>query len=242
MTTWSQKTVLVTGAASGIGKAQCEAFLELGATVIGVDCQPTTLQHSRFYFHSCDITDETQVQELARYEVDILCNTAGVLDDFLPSLDTSLAVFDHIMAVNVRGTFLVTNTLLPQMIERKNGVILHMASIASVIPGGGGAAYTMSKHAILGYMKQLVYDYGHDGIRINAIGPGAVNTPMNAADFEGDGALAKAVAKQVPQQRYAEPKEVAHLTVFLASDEAQYICGDFIPIDGGWVNRNIPIE
>lgn len=233
--------VVVTGASSGIGKAQCEAFLEEGAYVFGIDCAPCPIHHANFTFQQCDISNEAEVSALTQAPVDILCNTAGVLDDFLPSDETPLELFDRVMGINVRGTFLVTNHFLPTMLSQGKGNIINMASIASVIPGGGGASYTASKHAILGYTKQLAYDYAHRGIRVNAIGPGAIDTPMNRADFVGDNPICEAVKSQVPQHRYAKPEEVAQLSLFLASEKSAYICGDFIPIDGGWINRNIPL-
>src|SRR5699024_12157006 len=98
--------------------------------------------------------------------------------------------------------------VLPHMLEQKKGVVVNMASSAGLVAGGGGAAYTASKHAIIGYTKQLDYDYCRDGIRANAIAPGAIQTPMNAADFAGDGEIAKWVAEETPAGRWARPEEV----------------------------------
>lgn len=241
MTDFSHKTVVVTGCASGIGRAQAELFLESGALVYGFDIQSTSIKHERFIFQRLDLTDENKVQKL-KIDADILCNTAGILDGFQPTLNTSIQQWRRVMETNVTSMFLMTNQLLPHMLKQHQGIIINMASIASLIPGGGGAAYTASKHAILGYTKQLVHDYAREGIRINAIAPGAIDTPMNAADFAGDASIAHNVMKQIPQNRYASAKEVAELTLFLASDQAKYICGDIIPIDGGWINRDIPIN
>lgn len=241
MTDFNHKTVVVTGCASGIGRAQAELFLESGALVYGFDIQSTSIKHERFIFQRLDLTDENKVQKL-KIDADILCNTAGILDGFQLTLDTSIQQWRRVMETNVTSMFLMTNQLLPHMLKQHQGIIINMASIASLIPGGGGAAYTASKHAILGYTKQLVHDYAREGIRINAIAPGAIDTPMNAADFAGDASIAYNVMKQIPQNRYASAKEVAELTLFLASDQAKYICGDIIPIDGGWINRDIPIN
>lgn len=121
------------------------------------------------------------------------------------------------------------------MLDQNRGVIVNMASIAGLVAGGGGAAYTASKHAIIGYTKQLAYDYSRKGIRANAIAPGAIQTPMNEADFTGDGTMAKWIANETPAGRWAEASEVADLTLYLASDAASYIRGAVIPIDGGWI-------
>lgn len=231
--------VLVTGCSSGIGKAQAEAFLAEGAEVWGLDQNACSIQDERFFFWSVDLGDVAAVEAWTKNlsPIDILCNTAGILDAFAPSLETSVAQFDQLYAVNMRACFLLCNAVLPEMLARQKGCIINMASIASLIPGGGGAAYTAMKHALFGYTKQLCYDYGHLGIRVNAIAPGAIATPMNAADFAGKGTIAKEIAQQVPLKRYAQAEEVAQLTLFLASPEAEYIQGDIVPIDGGWLNR-----
>src|SRR5690625_5446760 len=108
------------------------------------------------------------------------------------------------------------------MLKQRNGCIINMTSIAGLVAGGGGAAYTASKHAIIGYTKQLDYDYIREGIRANAIAPGAIQTEMNQADFEGDGELAKWVAEETPAGRWAQPEEVADLTLFLASRSEEH--------------------
>src|SRR5699024_3789742 len=141
------------------------------------------------------------------------------------------------MDTNIKGTYVVTNQILPHMLAGKAGVIVNMASIAGLVAGGGGAAYTASKHAIVGYTKQLDMDYCREGIRANAIAPGAIQTPMNKVDFEGDGEMAKWVAEETPAGRWAQPNEVANLTLYIASSLADYIHGAVIPIDGGWIAK-----
>ena len=130
--------------------------------------------------------------------------------------------------------FILSNALLPAMLSRGYGHIINMASIAGFSAGGGGAAYTASKHAIIGYTKQLAYDYAAQGLHTNAIAPGAIKTPMNAADFIGNGDMAKKVASQTPAKRWATAQEVANLTLYLTSPQADYINGAVLPIDGGW--------
>ncbi|MFJ5789997.1 3-oxoacyl-ACP reductase [Lysinibacillus sp. NPDC093197] len=243
------KTVFITGAASGIGQAQAVAFLENGANVFGFDIDEQGLLNLQkqypesFGFMVGSVDRKSDVEQsfekvLVMFKkVDILLNTAGVLDGFAKTLDTDEALWDKIMNTNVKGTFFVTNTILPHMLKRKAGTIVNMASIAGLIAGGGGAAYTASKHAIVGYTKQLDLDYCREGIRANAIAPGAIQTPMTKADFEGDGAMAKWVADETPAGRWAQPSEVANLTLFLASHSADYMHGAVIPIDGGWIAK-----
>ncbi|MEY9974403.1 3-oxoacyl-[acyl-carrier protein] reductase [Lysinibacillus sp. RC46] len=246
---YNGKTVFVTGAASGIGQAQAIAFLENGASVFGFDLDEQGLVNLHNQFPElfaytvgsvCNKNDVEHAFEAAISifkQVDILLNTAGVLDGFAKTLDTDEALWDKIMNTNVKGTYFVTNTILPHMVKRKSGTIVNMASIAGLVAGGGGAAYTASKHAIVGYTKQLDLDYCRAGIRANAIAPGAIQTPMNKADFEGDGAIAKWVADETPAGRWAQPSEVASLTLYLASSAADYIHGAVMPIDGGWLTK-----
>ena len=166
-----------------------------------------------------------------------MLNTAGILDAYKPTLETDEELWDKIMNTNLKSIFRLTNAVLPSMLKQSHGVIINMASIAGMVAGGGGAAYTAAKHAIIGYTKQLDYDYAKSGIRACSIAPGAINTPMNAADFAGDAHMARQVAEETPAGRWAKPEEVAELTLFLASQRADYIHGANVPIDGGWVEK-----
>ena len=243
------KKIFVTGAASGIGQAQATAFLERGAFVYGMDANPIGLEllaeayPELFQFSTGSVSHprdiETAVAQFIATHgtIDILCNTAGILDGFAKTLDTDEVLWNKVMDTNVKGLFLVTNAILPYMLKQKAGIVVNMASIAGLVGGGGGAAYTASKHAVIGYTKQLDLDYCRDGIRANAIAPGAIQTPMNAADFVGDGAIAKWVAEETPAGRWAQPVEVAKLTLYLASETSDYIHGAVIPIDGGWLAK-----
>lgn len=246
---FNQKVVFVTGANSGIGAAQVALFLEKGAYVYGFDLEDTQMKQMKslfpkqFAYSVGDVSNKFHVKQSVKHALEtfhtihILLNTAGVLDDYAKTLDTDEELWDRIMNTNVKGTYFVTNEVLPIMLEQKKGAIINMASIAGLVAGGGGAAYTASKHAIVGYTKQVDQDYCREGIRVNAIAPGAIHTPMNAADFEGDGEMAKWVAEQTPAGRWAKPEEVASLTSYLASDDADYIHGTVIPIDGGWIAK-----
>ena len=246
---FNQKVVFVTGANSGIGAAQVALFLEKDAYVYGFDLEDTQMKQMKslfpkqFAYSVGDVSNKFHVKQSVKHALEtfhtihILLNTAGVLDGYAKTLDTDEELWDRIMNTNVKGTYFVTNEVLPIMLEQKKGAIINMASIAGLVAGGGGAAYTASKHAIVGYTKQVDQDYCREGIRVNAIAPGAIHTPMNAADFEGDGEMAKWVAEQTPAGRWAKPEEVASLTSYLASDDADYIHGTVIPIDGGWIAK-----
>ena len=150
-------------------------------------------------------------------------------------LETDEALWDRIFAVNVKSMYRLTQLLLPEMLQRTSGTIINMASIAGYVAGGGGVAYTSAKHAIIGFTKQLALDYASQGICVKGIAPGAIQTPMNTADFAGDGKMAEWVANETPVKRWAKPEEVAELTLFLATPQASYIQGAIVPIDGGWL-------
>ncbi len=240
------QTVLVTGAASGIGCAQVQAFLAQGARVIAIDLesQPATLPDTpTLNYQVADVRQKTQLVAAIQAGIDVLgspqivCNTAGKLDAYQPSLDVSLAAWQDILATDLTSQFIVTNAVLPAMLAAHHGVFVNMASIAGLVGGGGGAAYTAAKHAVIGYTKQLDLDYAAQGIRANCLAPGAIATPMNAADFAGDGKMAQWVAGETPAKRWAQPEEVADLTLFLASRHADYIHATVVPIDGGWLAK-----
>lgn len=242
-------TIVITGAASGIGAAQTAAFLNQGAIIWALDIQEnqTIQQFNRkfpdnFHFLQTDISQKAALKLavtkiMAADSIDVLLNTAGILDAYRPTLETSEQSWDRVMNTNLKSMFLLTNGLLPRMLQQKHGVIVNMASIAGLVAGGGGAAYTAAKHGIIGYTKQLDYDYAPLGIRANCLAPGAIDTPMNQADFAGDGKMAQQVAEQTPARRWAQPTEVASATLFLASQQAGFIHGTVLPVDGGWIEK-----
>ncbi|MGX7204133.1 3-oxoacyl-ACP reductase [Enterococcus pingfangensis] len=243
---FTNKTVFVTGAASGIGAAQAQALLNAGAQVFAFDQQELSLQKfqqtfpERFAFSLGDVREKTDLQTALQHchtvfgTVDILLNTAGVLDDYLPLAETDDTLWTRILDTNVKSMFTLTKLLLQELLENQ-GTVINMASIAGLVAGGGGIAYTASKHAIVGFTKQLALDYADKGLHVNALAPGAIKTPMNQADFAGDGQMAQWVADETPVKRWAAPEEVAYATLFLASEEARYMQGNILPIDGGWL-------
>ncbi|ATF72320.1 MULTISPECIES: 3-oxoacyl-ACP reductase [unclassified Enterococcus] len=235
--------VFVTGAASGIGKAQAEAFLAEGAQVFGVDCQSfpdSLLAQPRFFGTCCDLAVKENclaaVQACVTHfgGITVLLNTAGKLDDYHTIAETTSMEWEEIFQTNVSSMFYLTKEILPLMQANGGGTIINMASIAGMVAGGGGIAYTTAKHAIVGFTKQLALDVADQGISVKGIAPGAIQTPMNAADFAGDGKMAQWVAEETPVKRWAQPEEVAALTLFLASPQASYLQGAIVSIDGGW--------
>ncbi|MFU2203891.1 3-oxoacyl-ACP reductase [Streptococcus pluranimalium] len=228
------KTVLVTGAASGIGLAQVQLFLEKGYVVYGVDKSSSPdVFHPNFTFFQLDLKENLGSLYNQVPQVDVLCNTAGILDDYKPLLAISEDDFQSVMETNFFATVKLTRHYLEKMVANKSGIIITMCSIASFLADGGGAAYTSSKHALAGFTRQLALDYAKDGIQVFGIAPGAVKTGMTAADFE-PGGLADWVADQTPLGRWTQPEEVAELTLMLASGKLSSMQGEIVKIDGGW--------
>ncbi|MCU0081792.1 3-oxoacyl-ACP reductase [Streptococcus danieliae] len=227
------RKVLITGVSSGIGLAQARAFLELGDQVYGLDQKPAPDLPGDFHFLQVDLTQDLEAVFSWVDQVDVLLLTAGILDAYTPLLEMSRELWDRVYETNVRVPMEMSRFYLNKMVSVGAGVIITMCSIASHIAGGGGAAYTSSKHALLGLTKQMALDYAGSGVQIFGIAPGAVQTGMTQADFE-PGGLAEWVAQETPIQRWTQPEEVADLTVFLASGKMASMQGAIVTIDGGW--------
>lgn len=243
----NERVVLVTGVSSGIGLAQAQIFLQKGHSVIGLDLQippQTLLENCKFKFYEVDLSQSSQIYKVfesigqAFPILDILCNTVGQLDQYVTIESMDENQWTQLFSVNLTSHFLITKLALPLLLKAPASRIINMTSIAGLVAGGGGIAYTTFKHGLVGFTKQLAYDYAHTGLRVNGIAPGAIDTPMNIKDFEeNDGKMAQWVADQVPVKRWAQAEEVANLTFFLASDGADYIHGSILPLDGGWLVR-----
>lgn len=228
------KTVLVTGAASGIGLAQVTLFLKNNYIVYGIDkSSKPAVDDANFHFLQLDLTQDLSPIFDWLEEVDILCHTAGILDAYSPLLDISDQDFESLFNLNFFAVVKLTRHYLAKMVERQSGIIINMCSIASFIAGGGGAAYTSSKHALAGFTRQLALDYAKDNIQVFGLAPGAVKTAMTASDFE-PGGLADWVAQETPIGRWLEPQEIAEMTLNLASGKCQALQGEIIKMDGGW--------
>ncbi|MDO5365731.1 3-oxoacyl-ACP reductase [Streptococcus dysgalactiae] len=227
------KRVLITGVSSGIGLAQARLFLENGYAVYGVDKSAKPDLPGNFQFLQLDLSGDLAALHDFAPHVDILCHTAGILDDYKPLLDISDADIDKIFQVNLFATIRITRRYLPQMVANGSGIIINMCSIASFLAGGGGVAYTASKHALAGFTRQLALDYAKSGIQVFGIAPGAVKTAMTQADFE-PGGLAQWVADETPIGRWLDPAEIADLTLYLASGKAGAMQGEILKVDGGW--------
>lgn len=244
----ANQVALITGAASGIGKAQALLFAQEGASIIAADIQPQALGETVHEIRSAggeaigvltDISNEHEVKApytegVKEYgKIGILCNTAGVFDNLAAITETDLPLLRRILSVNIEGTFLVTKYILKSMLDHKYGVIVNMASDAGLIGGGGGAAYTMSKHAIIGFTKQINAELGHHEIRANAIAPGLIPTPMIEPFITNEDSPIVKTFQKIPAQRFGNTDDIAMASLFLASNNSRYMYGEVLSVDGG---------
>lgn len=232
------KTAIVTGAASGIGQAVAALFLREGAIVLGVD---RTGEGIPAGCDVCiaDVTDEAAAQAAIAglRRVDVLVTAAGISLG-KPAGETGLADFQHVMAVNVTGTFLWVRECLKPMLVQQQGSIVTIASQLARAGGRNNAAYVASKGAVAALTRSIAVDYALDGIRANAVLPGAIDTPMLARSMarapDRDEAIARSRARH-PMQRFGLAGEVAASVLHLASDESSFVTGIELPVDGGWL-------
>ncbi|TXK44000.1 SDR family oxidoreductase [Nonomuraea sp. C10] len=189
---------------------------------------------------AADVGDERAVAALvesaisAYGRIDALFNNAGIIDDMALPADISLELWDRVLRVNLTGTFLVTRAVLPHMLRAGRGAIVNTASEAGVRGGAAGAAYTASKHGVVGMTRSVAWAYAKDGIRCNAILPGATLTGIaDGATFDPTGAARLSPVLALGDQ-LARPEQMADAALFLASDAASFVNGAIVPVDGGW--------
>jgi 2-keto-3-deoxy-L-fuconate dehydrogenase len=241
MTKVTGKTVLITAAAQGIGRASAEAFAAKGARVIATDVNAAKLAEldglENVSVRVLDVLSDEAVRsavaEIGR--IDVLFNCAGVVHNGT-LLEMSDADLDFALDLNVKAQVRTIRAVLPQMLERRDGAIINMATVASSIKGvPNRAAYSISKAAVIGLTKSLAADFTSSNIRVNAICPGTVESPSLHARWEASGdfeGTRKAFIARQPIGRIAQPSEVADLAVYLAG--ATFTTGQVHIIDGGW--------
>lgn len=242
-----QKVAIVTGGANGIGKAISERFAAEGAWVLVADVEDAAGEDmvrgivaagGAAEFRHCDVSAQAEVAAAVAAaaarsgRIDILVNNAAYLaEDFHGALDSTEEEWRRCIDVALLGTHYFTKAVLPYMIARKNGSIVNVVSIQAMEGMMTSVAYTATKAALLGYTMSVAYDYGPDNIRINSLCPGPIQTRIGA---EPGGTHYRWQCDQTTLGRVGEPEEVAWAALFLASDEASYVTGATLPVDGGW--------
>ncbi|AMB94187.1 SDR family NAD(P)-dependent oxidoreductase [Aerococcus sanguinicola] len=237
------KVVLISGAASGMGKGEALAFAEAGAKVVIADLDKekadqvvAEIQENKGTALAVE-TDITSTEAIAKlYQqvkesfgtVDVLVNNAGVFDQYQPLLDMDKDNWNFYLQINLTSVYEMTRTFLPDMIEKGGGKVINVASIAGLVAGKGGAAYTAAKHGVIGLTKHTASEYAAKGIQCNAIAPGTIETPLIAEVKD------QIPTDNIPADRFGQVEEVANLVLFLASDKSNFINGVTLPIDGGY--------
>jgi 3-oxoacyl-[acyl-carrier protein] reductase len=246
------KVAVVTGAGSGIGGASARLFAAEGARVAVVDLDAEGAAATAAAIEAAggealaiptDVADRTAVEAMAAEalaqfgRVDALMSCAGILDAFEPAAETTDETWRRVLGVNLDGMFFASRALIPQMLENGGGAIVNVASTAGLNGGNGGAAYTTSKHAVIGFTRQLCFDYARHGLRCNVLCPGAVETGMTKEIFASPSAEVMKAVESAPIGRWAQPEELATAALFLASDEASFVNGAVYVVDGGFDSK-----
>lgn len=243
---------IVTGAADGIGWATAQRLAADGLRVALLDLRAEASQARAAELGpdhlglGCDVSSEESVEAavaavLARFgRIDALVNNAGIGDQTGPTTKQSVQAFDRVLAVHLRGTFLMSRAVAGHMLQtapapgRGRGAIVNLGSIASSTGLPARNAYCAGKAGVLGMTRAMASEWARSGIRVNAVAPGYVRTAL-VAELELKGAIdAAAIRRRTPLGRMAEPGEIAEVIAFLASDRASYVTGALIPVDGGW--------
>ncbi|MFP4148876.1 MAG: SDR family NAD(P)-dependent oxidoreductase [Nitriliruptoraceae bacterium] len=242
---FTDKVVVVTGGASGIGRATAVRFAAEGASVVVADVTDDagnetvamiTEAGGQAVYQHADVSSDADAAALVATAaesyggLDIAVNNAGILGHFMPAADIPLEEFDRIMAINVRGVFLGIKHQLPAIVQRGGGAIVNVASAAGYLAQPFAAAYTASKHAVLGLTKAAALDHARSGVRINSVCPGGVATNIAAhLDLSGMGDA----PDPHPIGRSADPAEIATAILWVASEEASFVIGSNVLVDGG---------
>jgi NAD(P)-dependent dehydrogenase (short-subunit alcohol dehydrogenase family) len=245
------KVALVTGAGAGMGLAAATAYAEAGAAVVLADHDLATAQAAadqlaaaghQVLALACDVAQEDQVramidQTVAKFgRLDMAFNNAGVMSKMAPTAELETAEWDRVQGINLRAVFFCLKYELLQLLKQGGGgSIVNSASIGSFSPTPGLATYIASKHGVIGLTKTAALEYATKGIRINAVCPGEIDTPMNDHLTGGDDQKQAEMLKKVPLGRLGKPEEIANAVLWLSSPDASYLIGHALVVDGGYL-------
>ena len=232
------KVCVITGAASGIGAESARLFAQEEAIVVGVDLAPDSVGE---FTLEVDVADEDSVRDMygevrEKYgRIDVLFNNAGINPPADVSvLDTDLETWQRVQDVNVRSVFLCCKHGIPHLLETGGGSVINTASfVATLGAATSQISYTASKGAVLSLSRELGVEFGRQGVRVNALCPGPVNTPLLQELFASDPARASRRLVHIPMGRFGEAREIAQSALFLASDESSFITASTFMVDGG---------
>lgn len=244
------KTAFVTGASSGIGMATALAFAKCGAQVVVADVD-TDLGHGvvkkienengKALFLKCDVSNETEVKQAIENtihhfgSIDFAFNNAGIEGEQALTAECSVENWEKVINVNLKGVWLCMKYQIPLMIKQGSGAIVNCSSVAGLIGFRGIPAYVASKHGVIGLTKTAALEYAKSKIRVNAVCPGIIQTPMIDRFTHGEAQIQKQLIEGEPVGRVGTPEEVANAVLWLSSDQASFVTGHAMAVDGGWV-------
>ncbi len=249
---FTAKVCIVTGASSGIGAATARLLASHGASVVIADVQDaagkglakelTAAGHQASFIHT-DVADDDAVQAMVRHAVerhgglDVAINNAGIEGTSGAVADQDEADVLRTIDINLLGVFRCIRHEIPALLERGGGAIVNVASIAGLVGFQNAGAYTASKHGVVGLTKVAALDYAAHGIRVNAVCPGVIDTPMVQRALDANPDMRPMLEQGAPMGRMGTPEEIAHAIAWLASDEASFMTGQAVSPDGGWTIR-----
>jgi NAD(P)-dependent dehydrogenase (short-subunit alcohol dehydrogenase family) len=246
------KVVIITGGASGIGRATAIAFAREGAAVVIGDLDKTGGENTvsaikdaggHATFLRCDVAMPADVQALVAKAVDqyggldYAFNNAGLVGSYAGIVDTPLEDWNRVVAINLTGVWLCMKYEIPEMLRRGGGAIVNNGSVTGLVGAAGFAGSVATKHGVLGLTKSAALQYATQGIRVNAVAPGAIRSPLFDQMMELHPDAKAATLAAIPQSRFGEPEEIAEAVLFLCSDRAAHIIGHVLTVDGGLTAR-----